>query len=119
MRFMSGIVKTPVVAALPNVDAEPGRGKRKPKINNSTPPPPRNRDHNEEAKEIENYQCEISQSHKNFLRKDGNDYVEGHHIIPMKQHYRYELRGKNIDHVSNISVLCPNCHMKIHHGIMM
>ena len=100
-----------------NVDIDPKKGSRRPKVSPKSPPPPRNRDYNEEAKENAKYQCGISSSHKTFSRKsDGNYYVEGHHLIPMQQYYAYKLRGKNIDHVCNIAVLCPNCHKKIHHG---
>ena len=103
-----------------SVDIDPNQGSqrsRKAKPNPKSPPPPRNRDYCEEAKENSKFQCDISTSHKTFRRKfDGNFYVEGHHIIPMQQFYEYEKIGKNIDHVSNIAVLCPNCHKKIHHG---
>jgi len=65
-----------------------------------------------EAKKRDNYSCVISAEHKTFLSK-GENYVEGHHVIPMFQQKNYSFE---LDDVSNILSLCPNCHREIHSG---
>ncbi len=57
-----------------------------------------------------NYMCEYDNSHKTFLRKNGTNYTEGHHLIPLCNNL------ESIDHYSNIVSLCPNCHRWIHQG---
>jgi 5-methylcytosine-specific restriction protein A len=63
-----------------------------------------------EAKERDGFYCVLSKEHKTFLSK-GQNYVEGHHIIPMFQQKNYLF---NLDDVDNIISLCPNCHREIH-----
>ena len=68
--------------------------------------------------EINNYTCQFAvitgKSHKSFNSKDGNQYVEAHHLIPMKA--AKDFFPRNLDRPSNIVCLCPICHGKLHHG---
>ena len=61
-----------------------------------------------------NFLCEISNNHPLFKsRTTHQNYVEGHHLIPLKQwdHFLFSL-----DVEANIVVLCPHCHRLLHHG---
>ncbi len=64
-----------------------------------------------------NYICEIEKltgnKHKTFDTNNGTQYMEGHHLIPMKAQKNFE---NNIDRSDNICCLCPNCHRAIHYG---
>ena len=64
-----------------------------------------------------NYICEIEKltgnKHKTFDTNKGIQYMEGHHLIPMKAQKNFE---NNIDRSDNICCLCPNCHRAIHYG---
>lgn len=64
---------------------------------------------------LANHKCEFCESHKTFIRsKDGTNYVEGHHLIPMK--YQKEFKNIPIDIEENVVALCSNCHSEIHYG---
>jgi len=43
------------------------------------------------------------------------NYIEGHHLIPFSQQYRFAF---SIDVDENIIPLCPNCHRLLHHAKM-
>lgn len=61
-----------------------------------------------------NFTCELNSSHKTFLsQKTKNEYLEGHHFIPMSEQKNYKY---SIDVAENIIALCPNCHRMLHHG---
>lgn len=64
-----------------------------------------------------NYICEIEkltgESHKTFKTNGEIQYMEGHHLLPMKAQKDFK---KNIDRSDNICCLCPNCHKAIHYG---
>ena len=62
-----------------------------------------------------NYKCFFDKEHETFMRINGTQYMEGHHIIPMKAQKDFE--EKNIDRVENILCICPNCHRKVHFAI--
>lgn len=62
------------------------------------------------AKERDQYKCNINNNHITFISK-GNNYVEGHHVIPIYQQKNYPF---GLDTVDNIISLCPNCHREIH-----
>lgn len=67
-----------------------------------------------------NYICECNdEKHLYFTSESTNEnYVEGHHIIPMEfQRMYWEDKKKNLDVAQNIVPLCPHCHKKIHHAI--
>lgn len=65
------------------------------------------------------YICEIEKltgnQHKTFNTNREIQYMEGHHLIPMKAQRNFE---NNIDRSDNICCLCPNCHRAIHYGTM-
>lgn len=61
-----------------------------------------------------NFLCEISNSHPLFKsRTTHQNYVEGHHLIPLKQWDNFLF---SLDVEANIVVLCPHCHKMLHHG---
>ncbi len=62
------------------------------------------------AKKRDSSTCRVDKTHKTFLSK-GNNYVEGHHIIPMFQQKNYSFR---LDDIDNIISLCPTYHREIH-----
>lgn len=61
----------------------------------------------------ENYLCEINPEHSAFSLTSGEQFMEGHHVLPMKAQQSFD---KRVDEDSNIAVLCPNCHRAIHYG---
>lgn len=61
-----------------------------------------------------NYCCEVNSNHMTFISRITNkNYVEKHHLIPMKY---YEDFDNYLDDISNIISLCPICHRLLHHG---
>ncbi|MGI6393810.1 MAG: HNH endonuclease [bacterium] len=50
--------------------------------------------------------CDLCSKPAPFENKDGNPYLESHHIVFRSQ------GGK--DSLSNVLALCPNCHRKVH-----
>lgn len=65
--------------------------------------------------ESSNYECEIDISHQTFLAKrTGKQYMEGHHLIPMKKQDAFEC---SLDVYANIVCLCPICHRLLHYGV--
>lgn len=65
-----------------------------------------------EALGIAEYNCELDNNHMTFIsRKTGENFVEAHHLIPMKQQGKFK---NSIDVPGNIVSLCPNCHRAIH-----
>lgn len=59
------------------------------------------------------YRCEIDSEHISFNTVSGKQYIESHHIIPLRYQNRFDF---NLDIVENLIALCPNCHKAIHHG---
>lgn len=59
------------------------------------------------------YQCEINSEHTSFTSSNGRQYVESHHIIPLKYQDKFDF---NLDSPENLIALCPNCHKAIHYG---
>ncbi|MCT4510004.1 MAG: HNH endonuclease [Tepidibacter sp.] len=59
------------------------------------------------------YKCCYDKDHPLFKRKNGTNYVEGHHIIPMAAQKNFKI---NIDRTENVVALCPFCHKAIHLG---
>ena len=62
------------------------------------------------AKQRDNHTCQINSQHHTFISK-GQNYVEGHHIVPMFQQKNYTF---SLDNIDNIISLCPTCHREIH-----
>jgi HNH endonuclease len=62
-----------------------------------------------------NFVCEINSLHVAFKSNvTGKNYVEAHHLIPLKAQPAFE---KALDNPANIISLCPNCHRLLHHAI--
>ena len=50
--------------------------------------------------------CQLCEKPAPFLKKDGNPYLEVHHID--------YLADNGSDTIDNVAALCPNCHRKMH-----
>ncbi len=62
-----------------------------------------------------NFQCEIDNMHRTFIRKKSSiPYTEAHHLIPLSYQDYFEY---SLDIEENIVSLCSNCHNEIHYGI--
>lgn len=60
------------------------------------------------------FKCENESSHLTFISdKTGQQYVEAHHLIPMKFQDDFDV---SIDVPENIVSLCPNCHRAFHNS---
>lgn len=59
------------------------------------------------------YKCEIDANHVTFLRKNGTQYTEPHHLIPIS---KYKEFNASLDVMENIISLCCNCHNQLHYG---
>lgn len=66
-----------------------------------------------EAIKLANYCCSIDNTHSTFIKPNGTQYMEVHHLIPLNQQkfFKYKLDTK-----ANIVPLCPNCHRMLHFG---
>ncbi|MBO8136789.1 MAG: HNH endonuclease [Desulfotomaculum sp.] len=97
------------------VDVEPKPEKRpKPKHEKGKKVWPRDLKKAQQALKRAEFKCEVDSSHKTFISDKSNvQYMEAHHLIPMKMQHEFE---KSIDVVGNIISLCPNCHRIIHHA---
>lgn len=61
-----------------------------------------------------NFLCEFNNDHQHFIsRFNQKNYVEAHHIIPMKFQEEYDI---SLDVYPNIISLCLICHKKLHYG---
>ena len=60
----------------------------------------------EEAKRRANGICELCQQPAPFQKRNGEPYLEAHHIV--------WLAKGGADTVENTVALCPNCHKKMH-----
>jgi len=73
----------------------------------------------EESLKQKNYHCDCHDEKHFYFESSVNleNYVEGHHIIPMNRQESYwNDYGVNLDVLSNVIPLCPNCHTQIHNG---
>lgn len=66
----------------------------------------RNRYVSEFAKKRANGICQLCGKPAPFETRNGEPYLEAHHIIP--------LANEGTDSIDNIAALCPNCHRKMH-----
>ncbi len=65
--------------------------------------------------EASGHKCEYDNSHISFIQeKNKQQYVEAHHIIPLKYQDKFE---NSLDVYANVISLCPNCHRRIHYGL--
>jgi len=63
------------------------------------------------------YLCEVDSSHKTFMNSSGkHQYLESHHIIPMKAQKDYI--NTKLDSMFNLIALCPTCHAKVHYATL-
>ncbi|MDR1819360.1 MAG: HNH endonuclease [Methanobrevibacter sp.] len=60
------------------------------------------------------YKCFINSNHLTFPTEDKENYVEGHHVIPLRFSESFD---ETLDCEDNIIPLCPNCHKEIHYAI--
>lgn len=68
-----------------------------------------------QAKGACRYCCQLDSGHRTFTAAANmKQFVEGHHIIPIscQRDFNYSL-----DVLSNIIVLCPNCHRLLHYAV--
>ncbi|MCI9978109.1 hypothetical protein JY742_18435 [Clostridioides difficile] len=64
--------------------------------------------------EFSNNKCEYDDEHEYFIsNKSGKNYVEGHHLIPMKYQDDFEY---SLDVEANVVSLCVVCHKILHLG---
>lgn len=61
------------------------------------------------------YKCQYDEQHVTFLKKNNMQYMEIHHLIPLKYQYLFG-ENFNLDTIDNLIVLCPICHKAIHYG---
>ena len=62
---------------------------------------------------LSGFKCCVDPSHVTFLTKNGHQYMEAHHLIPMAAQDEFDT---SLDVDANIVSLCPLCHRKLHHG---
>lgn len=61
-----------------------------------------------------NFICETDEHHMSFISKTtGENFVEAHHLIPMKHQAAFHF---SLDVIENVVALCPNCHRLLHHA---
>jgi len=61
-----------------------------------------------------NYKCECNPNHITFPTVSMENYLEGHHLIPMASQRNF--RNTKLDCIENMVALCPICHCQIHYG---
>lgn len=59
------------------------------------------------------YLCEYDNEDRTFIRKNGKNYTEPHHLIPISKYKEYEY---SLDVMENIVSLCSHCHNLLHYG---
>ena len=57
--------------------------------------------------------CEACGKKETFLKEDGSQYFEGHHLIPMCLQASFKV---SLDVPGNVVCLCPQCHRFLHFG---
>lgn len=68
------------------------------------------------ALQLAGFKCEFDSKHETFISNaNSENYVEAHHIIPIKYYYNDEFEY-SIDNEANIVALCPTCHRRLHYG---
>ena len=60
--------------------------------------------------------AKIGENHATFESIHGTQYLEAHHLIPMKAQKDFLSENINLDRLENIVALCPNCHKAVHYG---
>lgn len=71
-----------------------------------------------EVFQLTGYKCQVGvllgEEHILFENKNGEPYLESHHLIPLKASKAFF--PINLDIAANLVPLCPSCHAKLHHG---
>jgi 5-methylcytosine-specific restriction protein A len=63
------------------------------------------------------YECQFDLRHTTFMTRAGNQYMEGHHLIPCTPKNSEKFQDvSRLDREENIVCLCPTCHRAIHYG---
>lgn len=57
--------------------------------------------------------CEVCGEKETFLKEDGHQYFEGHHLIQMSLQASFRV---SLDVPGNVVCLCPECHRFLHFG---
>lgn len=66
-----------------------------------------------EALVLADYKCEYNSADRTFTRKNGKEYTEPHHLIPIS---KYKDFDRSLDVKENIVSLCSHCHNLLHYG---
>lgn len=75
--------------------------------------PKRNPKRAVEALILADYKCEYNTNDRTFTRKNGNQYTEPHHLIPISKYRDFD---RSLDVKENIVSLCSHCHNLLHYG---
>jgi len=75
----------------------------------------RNKLISQRAIQISHFHCDLDENHTSFISKNGQPYMEAHHLIPLACQNN-GLFEHSLDVIANIVCLCPTCHRKLHHG---
>lgn len=57
--------------------------------------------------------CEACGTDKTFLKENGRQYFEGHHLVPLSRQASFNV---SLDVPANVVCLCPTCHRFLHFG---
>lgn len=63
---------------------------------------------------LADYKCEYNPEDRTFTRKNGKQYTEPHHLIPISKYREFD---RSLDVKENIVSLCSHCHNLLHYGI--
>lgn len=66
-----------------------------------------------EAISRNHYCCAVDKNHPTFIKKNGDRYMEVHHLIPLEWQSEFTYK---LDTRANLVPLCPLCHKLIHYG---
>jgi len=61
-------------------------------------------------------QCQLNKQHQTFLKRNGFNYIEIHHLVPQSLLNKNKNLENLIYNKNNEFKLCPICHRKIHYG---
>ncbi|MGW7977050.1 hypothetical protein BU116_12285 [Staphylococcus xylosus] len=103
-----------ISAAHPNTETSKVEPQRT-KVSTSTGRkiPKRNPERAVAALIIADYKCEYNSEDRTFTRKNGNQYTEPHHLIPISKYRDFD---RSLDVKENIVSLCSHCHNLLHYG---
>ncbi|SCT12397.1 HNH endonuclease [Staphylococcus caeli] len=65
------------------------------------------------ALKLANYKCEYNPEDRTFTRRNGKEYTEPHHLIPISKYREFD---RSLDVKENIVSLCSHCHNLLHYG---